>query len=221
MPPPWEMPNLDETARNADSHCAKTRHGNAHGELKTRERNAMTISKSGRAFAAVAAISLAFAAAPASASDAEERFEIMELMDRYGVVHDYGSPEEYADLFTEDGEIGTPGKPAMIKGRAALIGQAVRDHEEYSAPTGPNGELESIMRHIISNRIVTLTGAESAEGSCYVITLVRDGENGPAVMSFSRYVDRYRKQGGEWKIERRDIVRGFGNAEIAKRLGFR
>lgn len=180
----------------------------------------MTESKR-RAFAAVAASLLVFTATPASASDAEERFKITELMDRYGVIHDYGTPEEYADLFTEDGEIGTPGKPPLVKGRAALIGQAVRDHEKYSAPTGPNGELESIMRHIISNRIVNLTGPDTAEGSCYVITLVRDGENGPAVMSFSRYVDRYRKQDGEWKIERRDIVRGFGNAEIAKRHGFR
>jgi len=160
-------------------------------------------------------------ASPAAASDAEERLAIIELMDRYGAVHDFGSPEEYADLFTADGEIGTSNGATLVKGREGLIGQAKRDHEKYAAPTGPNGENESFMRHIISNPIVKLTGANTAEGSSYVITLVNDGAEGPKILSFSRYVDRFAKQDGEWKIARREIVRGFGNAELARKLGFR
>jgi SnoaL-like domain len=52
-----------------------------------------------------------FLAAPASLpvadsmQDITDRMLIRELMDRYGIVHDSGSPEDYADLFTADGEI--------------------------------------------------------------------------------------------------------------------
>ena len=179
----------------------------------------MKIFRTSRALAGIVAFALA--ASPVSASDAEQRLEIMELMDRYGVVHDFGSPEEYAELFTEDGEIGTPAGATLIKGREALIGQQKSDLEKYVAPTGPNGESESFMRHLISNQMVKITGEGTAEGSCYVITLVRDGDNGPAILSFNRYSDRYRKVDGEWKIARREIVRGFGNPELAKKLGFR
>ena len=103
--------------------------------------------------ALLVAASLMLMSATGAASEVEDRFLIMELQDRYGVVHDFGTPEEYADLFTADGTIGT-----RTKGREALIEQAKRDHEKYSAAPGPDGKVSSIMRHIISNRIVKLTG---------------------------------------------------------------
>lgn len=51
--------------------------------------------------------------------------------------------------------------------------------------------------------------------------VVLEEGQGPKILSFSRYLDRYTKQDGEWKIARREIVRGFGNAELARKLGFR
>jgi hypothetical protein len=170
--------------------------------------------------AALFATGLALPSA-AAASDAEDRFEITELMDRYGVVHDFGSPEEYAALFTPDGEMAISGTPVVIKGREALMAQAKRDHERYVTPTGPNGENVSFMRHIITNRVVTLTGQGTATGSCYVTTMIHDGDNGPVLMSFGRYIDRYVKLDDEWKIAHRDIKLEFGNQGLAKRLGFR
>ena len=81
-----------------------------------------------------------------------DRMLIRELMDRYGLVHDSGSPEEYADLFTADGEIAVaPGGPAIVKGRQALIAQARRDHERFGNEPAANGKTTSIMRHLISN----------------------------------------------------------------------
>lgn len=150
-----------------------------------------------------------------AASEVEDRFLITELMDRYGFVHDFGTPEEYADLFTADGEIGS-----RIKGRAALIEQARRDHERYGAPPGPDGKVSSIMRHIISDRVVKLSGRNTAEGSCYVITVINDKKDGPLVMSLSRYVDRYARTKDGWRIAHRDIVLESGNQEIGRRFGF-
>ena len=61
----------------------------------------------------------------------------------------------------------------------------------------------------------------TAEGSCYVITLVNDAGTGPAILSFGRYEDRYRKENGEWRIAHREIKLDFGNQELGKKLGFR
>ena len=150
-----------------------------------------------------------------------DRLLIRELMDRYGLVHDSGSPEEYADLFTADGEIAVaPGAPAIVKGRQALMAQARRDHERFGDEPAANGKTTSIMRHLISNAQVTLTGADTATGTCYVTTVVKKGDIGPAILSISRYTDRYLKKNDEWRIQRREITIEFGNGALAKQLGF-
>jgi len=150
-----------------------------------------------------------------------DRTLIRELMDRYGIVHDLGSPEEYADLFTADGEIAVAaGGPAIVKGRQALLAQARRDHERFGNEPGADGKPTSIMRHLISNAEITITGADSATGTCYVTTVVKKGDVGPAILSISRYTDRYAKQGGEWRIQRREITIEFGNGALGKQLGF-
>ena len=150
-----------------------------------------------------------------------DRMLIRELMDRYGLVHDSGSPEEYADLFTADGEIAVaPGGPAIVKGRQALIAQARRDHERFGNEPAANGKTTSIMRHLISNAQITITGADTATGICYVTTVVKKGDVGPSILSISRYTDRYLKQRGEWRIQRREITIEFGNGALGKQLGF-
>jgi hypothetical protein len=77
------------------------------------------------------------------------------------------------------------------------------------------------MRHIVTDRVVKLTGDGTAEGSCYVVTLVNDAGTGPQILSFSRYIDRYRKEDGEWRIAHREIELDFGNQDLGKKLGFR
>lgn len=169
----------------------------------------------------VAAGILMASAVPAlAASPAEERFLIMELMDRYGIVHDFGGPEEFAALFTDDAVIESGGR-VMVRGREALIQQGRRDEQKYFTFQGADGKKSSFMRHVISNRQVKLTGRNTAEGSCYVITMINDSATGPHVFSMSRYVDRYRKVRGEWRIEHRNIVGESGNPELAGKFGFR
>ncbi|MCC6630663.1 MAG: nuclear transport factor 2 family protein [Gammaproteobacteria bacterium] len=156
-----------------------------------------------------------------SLQDIADRTLIRELMDRYGLVHDSGTPEEYADLFTADGEIAVaPGGPAIVKGRQALMAQARRDHERFGTEPAANGKTTSIMRHLISNAQITLTGADTATGTCYVTTVVKKGDIGPTILSISRYTDRYAKQDGQWRIQRREITIEQGNGELGKQLGF-
>jgi hypothetical protein len=169
---------------------------------------------------ALAGLSL-LAATGAGADDTSNRVQIMELMDRYGVVHDFGTAEEYADLFTQDGEIAVGNGPPIVKGREALIAQARRDIERFAAPPAADGTRSSIMRHMITNRVVRRIGRNEAEGSSYVITLINDKEAGPQILSFSRYEDRYRKERGVWRIAHRAIITESGNPVLGKKLGLR
>ena len=169
------------------------------------------------------AMGVAAPAAPGSGDALQaivDRSLIRELMDRYGVVHDSGSAEEYADLFTDDGEIAVaPGGAAVVKGRRALMDQARRDHERFSV-TGTDGRSTSLMRHLISNSQITLTGRDTATGTCYVTTVVKKEDVGPAILSISRYTDRYARSDGRWLIQRREITLEFGNSALASQLGF-
>lgn len=151
---------------------------------------------------------------------AVDRLLIRELMDRYGTIHDSGTPGQYADLFTPDGEIAIGDGPVVVKGHEALLAQAQRDHDRHGV-TDADGRWSSIMRHLISNAQVTITGENAAEGTCYVTTVVRKDEVGPAILSISRYVDRYVKTDGTWRIQHRQIFLEFGNDELAVQMGFR
>lgn len=51
-------------------------------------------------------------------------------------------------------------------------------------------------------------------------SLIRDGDEGPKVLSMGRYLDTFERQRGKWKIARRTIVLDFGNAEFGRKYGF-
>jgi 3-phenylpropionate/cinnamic acid dioxygenase small subunit len=107
-----------------------------------------------------------------------------------------------------------------VKGRQALLEQARRDHERFGTEPTANGGTTSIMRHLISNSQITLTGEDTATGTCYVTTVVKKGDVGPTILSISRYTDQYKKRNGQWRIQRREITIEFGNGELGQQLGF-
>src|SRR4051812_42801561 len=152
----------------------------------------------------------------AAASPAEDRLQIYELMDRYGVVHDFGTPEEYAALFTPDAEIAVAAGPPVVKGHDALVAMAARDHQRFGGTATPDGKAALIMRHVVSNRMVTLTGKDAARGSCYVTTLIKTPENGLALLSIGRYEDEYVRRGGAWLIAKRRILLDIGDQKLGK-----
>ena len=171
-------------------------------------------------FLGLSGLMVAHAAPALAASPIEERFLIMELMDRYGVVHDLGTPEEYAALFTDDGVIESGTGRTLAKGREALIKQAQQDEKRFGTFQSDDGKRSSFMRHVISNREVKLTGPDTAEGSSYVMTMINDKADGPHVFSMIRYQDRYRKVAGEWRIQNRKMVSDSGNPDLARKYGF-
>ena len=157
---------------------------------------------------------------PAVAGPTDDRLQIYELMDRYGVVHDFGTPEEYAALFTPDAEIAVGAGTASIKGRDALVAMAARDHQRFGGGTTADGKAALVMRHVVSNRMVELTGKDAARGSCYVTTLIKTPDNGLSVLSIGRYQDEYIRRGGVWRIAKRRILLDIGDQKLGKQLGF-
>ncbi|MGZ3276555.1 MAG: nuclear transport factor 2 family protein [Caulobacteraceae bacterium] len=156
----------------------------------------------------------------AAAGPADDRLQIYELMDRYGVVHDFGTPEEYAALFTPDAEIAVAAGPTVAKGHDALVAMAARDHQRFGGAPTPDGKNSLIMRHVVSNRMVELTGKDAARGSCYVTTLIKTPDNGLALLSIGRYEDEYVRRGGVWRIAKRRIFLDIGDQKLGKQLGF-
>lgn len=101
--------------------------------------------------------------------------------------------DAYAALFTEDGELTLQGNTA--KGRAAI--------KEFVAALPP----EPRVMHPISNLSYEIAG-DTAMGGAYWqdIGLVNGA---PGVLVAGRYEDTLRKENGEWRIAKRNIVIEF------------
>lgn len=69
---------------------------------------------------------------------------------------------------------------------------------------GWHGEFQTRHQHIVTNHTVEFAGA-TAHGETYFLFW---GENrdGPPTLAFGRYIDRYEKRGGEWRIAHRVCI---------------
>lgn len=69
---------------------------------------------------------------------------------------------------------------------------------------GWHGNAQSQHQHIITNHSVELDG-DTAHGETYYL-FWGDNRQGPPTLAFGRYIDRYEKRGGEWRIAHRVCV---------------
>jgi uncharacterized protein (TIGR02246 family) len=121
---------------------------------------------------------------PPMASISENRDEIRDLYARYCLYIDTGTPDEWAALFTTDGEFAGVGDP--------LVGsEALRS---FAADTRAGG---AGMHHVVSNVAVDVEGDEAA-GTASVVIFIGGA---PAIVG--RYQDNLRREDGRWKFARR------------------
>lgn len=158
------------------------------------------------------------AALAASQEAVLERFLIHELQSRYALAHDLTDPEMYASVFTEDAELYSDGR-RLAQGRDAFHAIGVNDRKRFNAGAADDERSFGALRHIVTNSVIELTGDSTANGLCYVMTVVMRPEGGPEILSLGRYEDEYRKVDGEWLIAKRDIVMDMGNSELAEATG--
>lgn len=64
------------------------------------------------------------------------------------------------------------------------------------------------IQHNITNHLIRLTGPDSAEGEAYLIAYHRaeHGSTAHLMITGGRYLDRYRKREGRWRIAHRKCV---------------
>jgi len=81
---------------------------------------------------------------------------------------------------------------------------------------GWHGEFQTKHQHIIANSTIEL-GDDTAHGETYYIFW---GENreGPPTLAFGRYVDRFERRNGEWRIAHRVCVNELSGQFVAPEL---
>ena len=93
---------------------------------------------------------------------------------------------------------GMKGLPAIKAGLADAYRQFDRDGRKYYP-----------FLHVIANHQVALTGADTAEGSCYLVDFETASKSDPnPLLLLGLYHDRYRRIDGAWRISetRLDVI---------------
>ena len=124
---------------------------------------------------------------------AADELEIMELTSRYNWAIDHRKPEEFADLFTEDGKFVAYGE-TRAEGRAQLIA-----YVQKAAAAGHKS------RHWTCNTIIEdmRENAGTARLRMYVMAIdISDGIR-PYIMG--DYDDTLVKVNGRWKFKLRSV----------------
>lgn len=148
--------------------------------------------------------------------------EIESIIYRYGQVIDFGSPEDYATLFTEDGVVEVRSafaevlnlavgiaKPLMAllvergaeptPGGMAFTGQAAL----RAFVTRPPRTARSL--HVSSQPQVRLLGTDAAEGLSYLRIYKHAPGEQPELVGFGRYLDKFKRTQAGWRIAHRVI----------------
>jgi uncharacterized protein (TIGR02246 family) len=125
--------------------------------------------------------------------------EIRNLIARVAHLADQGDLEEYVSLFTEDASWEYPGGPR--RGRADILAGA-RERRRQNV-TGPG----SATRHIITTLAVQVEDAATATADSNWL-FWRDTDSAPTLLNMGHYRDLLRREGGTWRIARREITLG-------------
>lgn len=127
----------------------------------------------------------------------EDRLEIFNLIASYSHAADDGTPQDYADCFTEDGAFhGRVGQPdeMHVTGREALLTFAQR-------AVAMRSRLQN--RHIQTNTQILEQTATRAHARTYLLVMQTIGETAPIPALTSVYEDRLLKTERGWRIELR------------------
>lgn len=121
----------------------------------------------------------------------------------YCHVIDHGTAAQVADLFTEDG--------VWAAGKREFVGiDAVRSSFQKRQD---NRERRS--RHVCSNALIDVQGADNATGTVYLILYRHDDPDDartrPAALPemVGAYQDTFRRTDAGWRFSRRDVVIDF------------
>ncbi|MEO8115585.1 MAG: nuclear transport factor 2 family protein [Phenylobacterium sp.] len=128
----------------------------------------------------------------------------MKLQRQYGVFADRGDIEGFTNLFAPDGSVAVPEAPPFV------------GHDAIRASIKALGDLGVTMRHVLTNNVVDVIDAGTAEGVSYLTVYnsrASADQRGtrpvepPATVG--EYHDRFRLTGDGWRIQTRVLTRVF------------
>jgi uncharacterized protein (TIGR02246 family) len=122
-----------------------------------------------------------------------DRIAVEDTMAKYAKAVDYGTPEEYAALFTEDGLVRSQGHDYV--GREA-IQKMITPILGKPAPGAPPRRR---LRHILSNDNYELDGNTAHVFGSWA-TIASVGDRGPQIGGIGYYTDTLVKVNGTWLI---------------------
>jgi hypothetical protein len=168
------------------------------------------------AAAAAVALTLAVTSMTSKAADtsyADDRAAIEDLQARYLFAMDFGNPDLYVTLFTQDGvlDIGN----GEIKGR-----QAIRDviAKMPNSRTSENGLRPASGRHNISNIVLKVNGNKATARAYWFHYSNNNPERRGVFSGYGHYEDEMVKVNGQWLFTKRRIY-NEGRAEWAHKGG--
>jgi len=126
--------------------------------------------------------------------------EIRQLRLRYSQLLDSGEAERMDEVFTEDAVVKvTVGNMEGLAAIKASLKAAYNDFDTRNREHYP-------FMHAVTNHQITLTGSDTATGSCYLLDFVTDRPvNEHPVLLLGRYLDSYVRVNGEWRITQSEL----------------
>ncbi|WP_319497569.1 nuclear transport factor 2 family protein [uncultured Cohaesibacter sp.] len=137
-----------------------------------------------------------------------DREEIRALRLHYSALLDGGKADRMGEVFTTDAEVKvTVGSMSGLEEIKASLKEAY-----HSFDTLKRGHYPFV--HAVANHDITLTGADTATGSCYLLDFVTDrSATQHPFLLLGRYEDSYLRVNGEWRIARSELDVVWPNEE--------
>lgn len=128
-------------------------------------------------------------------SDLLDREEIRNLRQHYSQLLDSNNAERMGEVFTENAEVVVT--VGSMKGLAAIKQSLSDAYQQFDSQKRAHFPFI----HAITNHNVTITGENTAIGSCYLLDLVTDRPSAAhPFLLLGRYEDEYVRVNGEWRI---------------------
>jgi len=124
----------------------------------------------------------------------ESRFAIAELVTDYAVACDEHDMAKLMELFTDDARFDSPNGAMVANGRAAIEGMFI----ELFKVRGP-------AFHWTHDHSVRFVAGEADRASGIVLAHAETCPSEVVSLAAMRYYDDYRREGGRWRIARREI----------------
>ena len=123
----------------------------------------------------------------------DDRAAILDLVARYNMAHDTNDTDAWLDTFTDDA--------LFITGRSRSEGR-----DELRRFFTEGGERLPNVRHITYNSVFEPVEGDTTRVRMRSDLLVFRADEPPVLVLTRRYLDTLRREGGEWRFERREIT---------------